>query len=80
MRATPNTNAVTSSTDCQKCEFSRSSGITDTVAIYINPPAVKGNIQETVEASTRKDKSTKILISITFNFKGLVDLYCFAIE
>ncbi|GFQ81452.1 hypothetical protein TNCT_632741 [Trichonephila clavata] len=42
---TPTSNATTSFTDCQNLVSSNRSGITETVAMYIKPPAVKGNIK-----------------------------------
>ena len=35
---------------CFGLESCNSSGITDTVAMYINPPAVNGRIQETADS------------------------------
>jgi len=39
--------------DCLKVDPSKSSGITDTVAIYMNPPAVKGRTHAVAASPTK---------------------------
>jgi len=47
----PTNKAINSFTDCQKPESSNNSGITETVAMYIKPPAVNGRTQLDAAAS-----------------------------
>ena len=50
--AIPKNKASTSLIDCLGAVSSRSSGITDTVAMYIKPPAVNGRIQAVAAVPT----------------------------